>query len=88
MSVLINIDVLDLGAASAFYTAAFNLKVNRKFGADAIELTGWPSPVYLLRKDAGTEFLTELRDMPFGVYGRLTDRYGVEWFFRGVNAAA
>ena len=32
---------------------------------------------------AGREFLVDLRDMPFGAYGRLTDRYGVEWFFRG-----
>ncbi len=35
---------------------------------------------------ADKEFLVELRDMPFGVYGRLTDRYGVEWFFRGEKA--
>lgn len=32
---------------------------------------------------ADKEFLVELRNMPFGSYGRLTDRYGVEWFFRG-----
>jgi predicted enzyme related to lactoylglutathione lyase len=54
MTVLINIDVPDLPAAVAFYTAAFGLTVGRRFGADAVELTGWPSPVYLLRKDAGT----------------------------------
>jgi len=36
-----------------------------------------------LSKGADKELLVELRDMPFGVYGRLTDRYGVEWFFRG-----
>ena len=54
MSVLINIDVPDLDAATAFYTAAFGLTVGRRFGADAVELTGWPSPVYLLRKEAGT----------------------------------
>jgi predicted enzyme related to lactoylglutathione lyase len=53
MTVLINIDVPDLPAAVAFYTAAFGLTVGRRFGADAVELTGWPSPVYLLRKDAG-----------------------------------
>ena len=29
---------------------------------------------------ADKEFLVDLRDMPFGSYGRLTDRYGVEWF--------
>jgi len=54
MSVLINIDVPDLEAATDFYTGAFGLKVGRRFGADAIELLGWPSPIYLLRKDAGT----------------------------------
>jgi len=54
MSVLINIDVPDLEAATAFYTAAFDLKVDRRFGEDAVELTGWPSPVYLLLKPAGT----------------------------------
>jgi PhnB protein len=36
-----------------------------------------------LREDANPELLVELREMPFGTYGRLTDRYGVEWFFRG-----
>jgi uncharacterized glyoxalase superfamily protein PhnB len=36
-----------------------------------------------LRDGADPEFLVELREMPFGVYGRLTDRHGVEWFFRG-----
>jgi len=54
MSVLINIDVPDLEAAVTFYTHAFGLHVGRRFGEDAVELTGWPSPVYLLRKDAGT----------------------------------
>jgi predicted enzyme related to lactoylglutathione lyase len=54
MSVLINIDVPDLQAATEFYTTAFGLNVGRRFGTDALELLGWPSPVYLLRKDAGT----------------------------------
>ena len=40
-----------------------------------------------LRDGADTEFLVELREMPFGIYGRFTDRYGVEWFFRGASAA-
>jgi PhnB protein len=38
-----------------------------------------------LSEGADKEFLVELRDMPFWVYGRLTDRYGVEWFFRGMK---
>ena len=54
MSVLINIDVPDLETATDFYTVAFGLHVGRRFGTDAVELLGWPSPVYLLRKDAGT----------------------------------
>lgn len=40
-----------------------------------------------LSDGADKEFLVDLRDMPFGTYGRLTDRYGVEWFFRGERAA-
>ena len=27
--------------------------------------------------------LDELRDMPFGTYGHLADKYGVHWLFRG-----
>jgi PhnB protein len=32
---------------------------------------------------ADPDLLDELRDMPFGIYGHLADRYGVHWFFRG-----
>ena len=32
---------------------------------------------------AASDLLDDLRDMPFGVYGHLADRYGVHWFFRG-----
>jgi PhnB protein len=39
-----------------------------------------------LRSGGDPELLVELREMPFGIYGRLTDRYGVEWFFRGAKA--
>ncbi len=27
----------------------------------------------------------ELRNVPFGVYGQLTDKYGVSWIFRGTQ---
>jgi PhnB protein len=27
--------------------------------------------------------LDELREMPFGTYGHLADKYGIHWFFRG-----
>ena len=33
---------------------------------------------------ADKELLDDLREMPFGTYGHLADRYGVHWFFRGV----
>ncbi|HWE15569.1 MAG TPA: VOC family protein [Hyphomicrobiaceae bacterium] len=52
--VLINIDVDDLDRAVAFYTAAFGLKVGRRFGAAAVELTGGAAPIYLLCKAGGT----------------------------------
>lgn len=47
------------------------------------------SPIFdKLRKGARSEFLVELREMPFGLYGRFTDRYGVEWYFRGATATS
>ena len=36
-----------------------------------------------LAVDADPDLLDELRDLPFGSYGHLADRYGVHWFFRG-----
>ncbi len=54
MSVLINIDVPDLEKALAFYRQAFSLTVRRQLGADGLELAGWPVPLFLLRKDAGS----------------------------------
>jgi PhnB protein len=35
-----------------------------------------------LSEDADKELLDELRDMPFGTYGHLADKYGVHWFFQ------
>lgn len=32
---------------------------------------------------ADKALLDELRDMPFGSYGHLADKFGVHWFFRG-----
>lgn len=54
MTLLLNIDVPDVETAERFYTAAFGLKVGRRFGADFVELLGWPANVYLLTKKAGT----------------------------------
>ena len=54
MTLLLNIDVPDVDVATRFYTAAFGLTVGRRFGADFVELIGWPVPVYLLQKAAGS----------------------------------
>ena len=54
MSLLINIDVPDLESAATFYTQAFGLTVRRQLGAGVVELAGWPAPVFLLRKEAGS----------------------------------
>ncbi len=32
---------------------------------------------------ADKSLLDDLRDLPFGTYGHLADRYGVHWFFQG-----
>ncbi len=53
-SFILNIDVPSIQAAEQFYTAAFGLTVGRRFAADFVELSGWPVPLYLLQKKAGT----------------------------------
>ena len=53
-SLLLNIDVPDLEQGIAFYTAAFGLKVGRRFDSGFVELIGGEIPIYLLRKEAGT----------------------------------
>ena len=37
---------------------------------------------------ASKELLDDLRDMPFGSYGHLADKYGVHWFFQGDKSGA
>jgi len=60
--VLINLDVPDLAAAERFYTAAFGLRVGRRFSQGVVELLGAESgescepPWYLLLKPAGSEW--------------------------------
>jgi len=39
-----------------------------------------------LSEGAVAQTLVPLTPMPFGLYGHLTDRFGVEWFFRGEKA--
>ena len=40
-----------------------------------------------LSSGADKDLLDDLRDMPFGAYGHLADKYGVHWFFQGEKAA-
>jgi predicted enzyme related to lactoylglutathione lyase len=51
---LVNIDVDDLGRATAFYGEAFGLVVGRRFGDQGVELLGLAAPLYLLRKPDGS----------------------------------
>ena len=36
-----------------------------------------------LADGADADLLDDVRELPFGTYGHLADRYGVHWFFRG-----
>ena len=54
MNLLINIDVPDLAAATAFYTSAFGFTIGRRLGKDMIELLGAAVPIYLLVKESGS----------------------------------
>jgi PhnB protein len=37
---------------------------------------------------APKDLLDDLKDLPFGVYGHLADKYGVHWFFQGDKSNA
>jgi lactoylglutathione lyase len=54
LQLLANIDVDDLERAEAFYVEALQLTVGRRFGSGAVELLGASSPIYLLKKAAGS----------------------------------
>jgi predicted enzyme related to lactoylglutathione lyase len=54
MELLANVDVDDLEKAVAFYTRGFDLKLGRRFGAEAAELVGSNACIYLLRKASGS----------------------------------
>jgi PhnB protein len=41
-----------------------------------------------LTAGADNELLDDLRDMPFGTYGHLADKFGVHWFFQGEKKEA
>ena len=52
-SLLVNIDVPDVEAATRFYVETFELVVNRRLGATGVELLGAGSPIYLLLQAEG-----------------------------------
>jgi predicted enzyme related to lactoylglutathione lyase len=54
LPLLVNIDVDDLSRAEAFWCGALGLTAGRRFGDGGIELLGASSPIYLLRKEAGS----------------------------------
>ena len=51
---LLNIDVPDIEQGIAFYTAALDLTVGRRFDQRFVELNGSDAPIYLLGKEPGT----------------------------------
>lgn len=67
---LLNVDVPDIAAGEAFYTAALGLAVGRRFGPDFVELLGGGAPIYLLKKDPGSLI---------GPVGGDTRRYERHW---------
>ena len=54
IGLLVNVDVEDLERAVEFYRDAFDLRVSRRFGSDAVEMLGASSPIYLLAKPPGS----------------------------------
>lgn len=86
MELLANIDVPDLEAGIAFYTAALGLRVGRRFGTSGAELLGASSAIYLLGKPAGSAPLPgarQLRD-----YSRHWTPVHLDFIVPDVDAAA
>lgn len=55
VDLLVNVDVDDLDRAIDFYRAALGLTLKRRLFADTVaEMAGASSPVFLLKKDAGS----------------------------------
>ena len=54
LGLLVNIDVPDIEAGLAFYTAALGLRLGRRFDSGFVELLGADCPIYLLQKEEDT----------------------------------
>ena len=52
--IAINIDVSNIDRGIEFYSRAFELRVARRLAPDIVELSGMPSPVFLLEKAPGS----------------------------------
>ena len=52
--IAINIDVSNIDRGIEFYSRAFDLRVARRLAPDVVELSGMPSPVFLLEKAPGS----------------------------------
>ncbi|AVJ34515.1 glyoxalase [Stenotrophomonas sp. MYb57] len=83
-SFIVNLDVPDLAAAETFYTAAFDLRVDRRLGPGALELLGGPTPLYLLQNDAGSAATEDgdVRD-----YERHWTPVHLDWVVADIDAA-
>jgi hypothetical protein len=46
MDLLVNVDVNDLDKAVRFYSAAFGLRIGRRFGTFGVEMLGSSAPIY------------------------------------------
>ena len=62
VQLVVNIDVPDLDRATDFYRAALGFTLKRRLFDDTVaEMAGASSPVFLLKKDAGSPASTTLR---------------------------
>ena len=52
---LLNIDVPEIEAAIRFYTGGLGFHLGRRIDPEFVELLGAEAPLYLLKKDSGTE---------------------------------
>lgn len=82
-------DLVEFSATDWMASPALEPKPGNTF---SIYLTGEAyeelKPVFdklAIGADRDKRTFMELKDVPFGVYGQLTDAYGVSWIFRGTK---